>query len=648
MARTRSTKGKATAKTLGKLTNWLKKSRRRSRNIKSRPVSRTSSVTSSYSSCSIITNNYMTSIEEIMNEQSIESSSAGSSILELQPPEFQPEGPPRRSLREDEKDESRNTVKRKNGFRKVKNLFSLFRRKQFRDDSIPGTERQSNRTSVRSPKVQIKPPYINKHIHSPNRQKEIVLVRKMKQYSSGWPRGSSGVSCVPVHRTERLDLSCPDKETTDTWKGTSSVGISTSTNPIQGNKGVLFPEFSLRRDSTQDNAFLLFGGDNHGQRSSSLQCFNFRSQSWEQINPREELNLSAELIASPSFDTSGGQAEWPTARAWQRALHVPQVNKLFVFGGYNGNHLNDMYELDLNSVRWSKVPYHCTTSIDDIPGPRNDFSFVIREEPFSGDIQLVVFAGYSSERHVNDMFTFNVRTYTWRKIYGDGQTNVKSEGWSPLERSGHTAAMNQKLDRMIVYGGYGNKNGVSYYLGAYLEEYRFDIGKWFTIHPNGKHHPPRRRGHGMVPYPADPDNMFVVFGGRGAHMGYLNDLNIFVYNEQRWINVDLEEFNFRAQPSFPLGGYGHIRRFGRNTLLPSARHDIQMFSLANCHTRNAVPTGRGVMKLIVYGGIGRTYLNEMHQFDWLATKFQFQTDLYEIILYQKSAFTDCDIICVSE
>jgi leucine-zipper-like transcriptional regulator 1 len=92
----------------------------------------------------------------------------------------------------------------------------------------------------------------------------------------------------------------------------------------------------------------------------------------------------------------------------QRSLHVATVlgDKMYIFGGYDGsNRVNDFYEFDITSRKWSLVPSSGTP-----PSPRDRHTGVVHSTNF------YVFAGFDGAQRVNDFFCFSFSTSKWSPV----------------------------------------------------------------------------------------------------------------------------------------------------------------------------------------------------------------------------------------
>lgn len=127
------------------------------------------------------------------------------------------------------------------------------------------------------------------------------------------------------------------------------------------------------------------------------------------------------------------------------AALVHHSGKLYVFFGFNGKELSDIWALDLGNVAqgWTKVE-----TSGDLPGPRS-VSAIGSVSPkeiivFGGECEPSAQGHEGAGRYLEDTAVLNVETMTWRKINAPHPTG---RGW--------TASCSAGPNAFAVHGGFG-------------------------------------------------------------------------------------------------------------------------------------------------------------------------------------------------
>jgi len=172
--------------------------------------------------------------------------------------------------------------------------------------------------------------------------------------------------------------------------------------------------------------------------------------------------------------------------------HVMTVvgSKLFVFGGQiNGEFLDDMWAIDLNSLKSnpSWEPYEPALGSKKPPRRTGHVSV-----PY--DDHIIIFGGTDGQWHYNDTWSFDISTRKW--------TELRCKGFIPTPREGHAAALVD--DVMYVFGGRG-VDGTD--LGG-LTACKLSTLRWFIFENVGPS-PNGRSGHAMA---SDRTRVFMLGG----------------------------------------------------------------------------------------------------------------------------------------
>lgn len=128
---------------------------------------------------------------------------------------------------------------------------------------------------------------------------------------------------------------------------------------------------------------------------------------------------------------------------------------IYVFGGHNGELQNELYELDLKSMKWHLI---------------NDLVFkppkICGARAAIHHDNLYVFGGFNGKRHTNGFYKFNFKTRTWCQLASGSST-----------RSYHS--MTVYKNSLFVFGGISNLNGLV--LLNSIEEFRIGIEETMDI-----------------------------------------------------------------------------------------------------------------------------------------------------------------------
>ncbi|CAK72726.1 unnamed protein product (macronuclear) [Paramecium tetraurelia] len=127
-----------------------------------------------------------------------------------------------------------------------------------------------------------------------------------------------------------------------------------------------------------------------------------------------------------SWITIGSQNKGPQGR-WGHTS-VAQDDKLYIFGGYDGNYLNDFYSYDFDNNMWQTIHQE-----GQVPEPRSNHIMLIN----SGTIYIQGGGGMSKTRF-GDLYSFNNKTWLKQKI-------------NLIPRTYHTGCVGD--NKLFIYGG---------------------------------------------------------------------------------------------------------------------------------------------------------------------------------------------------
>lgn len=200
------------------------------------------------------------------------------------------------------------------------------------------------------------------------------------------------------------------------------------------------------------------------------------------------------LQGAPAWTQLAPAGTVPTGRYGHRAVYDAPRDRMVMFGGYDGQLLNDLWSLSLATTpAWSRI-------VKPPPSPRRDFAVA-----YSGG-SLFLFGGYSDvyPNARNDVYKLTLgTTVEWSDVAaGDG----------PSGRYGHRMIYDAPRDRFVTFGGYdGSYLGDTWALSA-------GAGAWTPLFPSGPGPSPRMY-HAQVHDPLR-ERMIVI----GGLPDFLNDV----------------------------------------------------------------------------------------------------------------------------
>ncbi|XP_019441203.1 PREDICTED: rab9 effector protein with kelch motifs-like [Lupinus angustifolius] len=273
------------------------------------------------------------------------------------------------------------------------------------------------------------------------------------------------------------------------------------------------------------NGFMyVFGGCCGGMHFSDIQCLDFEKMAWSKVattgeKPGPRDSHSAVLVDHKMIIFGGTNGfkkvndthildlvtkEWispicegtpPSPRESHTATLVGD-ERLVIFGGSgegDANYLNDLYILDLRTMRWSFPEVK-----GDLPVPRDSHITVVIGN------KLFVYGGDCGDKYHGDVDMLDMETMTWSRL--------KIQGSSPGVRAGHAAA--NIGTKVYIIGGVGDKR---YYNDIWV----FDICtcSWTQLQIRGQQ-PQGRFSHTAVV----ADKNIAIYGGCGEDERSLNEL----------------------------------------------------------------------------------------------------------------------------
>ncbi|KAJ7285371.1 hypothetical protein O6H91_05G044500 [Diphasiastrum complanatum] len=222
---------------------------------------------------------------------------------------------------------------------------------------------------------------------------------------------------------------------------------------------------------------IIFGGTNGSKKINDVYILDLRTQSW----------------SHPSV-----KGEPPAPRESHSATLVGD-NKVVVFGGSgegDGNYLNDVHILHLDSMEWTSPEVK-----GELPACRDSHTAVAIGN------QLVVYGGDCGDRYLGELDILDLQTLTWTKLGMAG-------GTQPGVRAGHAAVT--VGNKMYIFGGVGDR---AYYNDVWMLDINSRV--WTVLDVVGPQ-PQGRFSHVAVL----AENDIAVYGGCGEDERPLNEFMV--------------------------------------------------------------------------------------------------------------------------
>ena len=135
------------------------------------------------------------------------------------------------------------------------------------------------------------------------------------------------------------------------------------------------------------NRFVLFGGYDGTTWLNDMHEYNFDTKMWA---PVTATGQTPSIRSCPSW--------------------CKDQNSVYVFGGYDGvQRMNDFFACDLDTYTWSQIP----CGGDHVPSPRYFHACAMYNN------KMYTFGGYNGTERLNDMYEYNFETFRWSEVHGD-------------------------------------------------------------------------------------------------------------------------------------------------------------------------------------------------------------------------------------
>jgi hypothetical protein len=222
----------------------------------------------------------------------------------------------------------------------------------------------------------------------------------------------------------------------------------------------------------------LYGGTN-GTYLGDLWKFDLTQNKWQELTP--------------------GGSDKPSARE-RFSMVYGGNNKIFMYGGWDGSSLGDLWIYDITMNEWTELTPSGTK-------PSDRHRYAITVDISNGYIYL--FGGFDTNlKYKNDLWRYDISGNQWSEITG-------YTGYTPSPRDSHALYYEpENTNCLIVFGG---KDGSQ----SFNDVYKFDIDNnlWFDLDTTGVAPSPR---HSFA-YTYDSNSKTIYqFGGWSNH--YKGDL----------------------------------------------------------------------------------------------------------------------------
>jgi N-acetylneuraminic acid mutarotase len=128
----------------------------------------------------------------------------------------------------------------------------------------------------------------------------------------------------------------------------------------------------------------------------------------------------------------------PSARAFASMAFDPLANLIILFGGENGRELRDTWGYDAKIKTWSNL----TPSAIPIDYPPARYGAAMVFDP--GTNQLILVGGGNEEWSLNDTWSFDAKTQTWKRL-------KPKHSLPPLEFA--ASALDRSNGQLLLFGG---------------------------------------------------------------------------------------------------------------------------------------------------------------------------------------------------
>jgi len=230
----------------------------------------------------------------------------------------------------------------------------------------------------------------------------------------------------------------------------------------------------------------------------------------------------------------GPRGAEPPARALHSMVYVPTIEKLVMFGGFDGTtYLNDTWAYDPAENTWTNLAPAGVS-----PAARDGHSLVF--DPARG--QVILFGGWNGKTEFGDTWAYNPNANTWLELAPTGDR--------PAARDSQAMTYDSTEGLVILFGGWNQST-------EFNDTWLYDpaAGTWTNAAPAGDL--PSGRALAQMVY--DPAAKRVIMFGGGT-IGNLVSADTWIYNPaaNTWNQVT-------PSGSQPAGRTGHAMTYDAGT-----------------------------------------------------------------------------------
>jgi hypothetical protein len=180
----------------------------------------------------------------------------------------------------------------------------------------------------------------------------------------------------------------------------------------------------------------------------------------------------------------------PSARVGHSMVYDTLRKRVLVFGGWDGEYKNDLWQLSLVDSTWTSLG---------ATGPPGRAAHSAVYDPL-GD-RMIVYGGWDGTTH-SDVWSLALSGNAWTELHPSGD--------APIARYGHSAVWDDSLSRMLVFAGEWRNGDDFQYLNDVQRLSLAGAPSWSPLSTRTSP-PPARYSHTAI---LDPRNdKMIVFGG---------------------------------------------------------------------------------------------------------------------------------------
>lgn len=205
------------------------------------------------------------------------------------------------------------------------------------------------------------------------------------------------------------------------------------------------------------------------------------------------------------------QSSHPSARMYSSMAYDSLVDRIILFGGYDGSALGDTWSYDLNTNSWEDLK----SSVE--PSPRYWHAMSYDSE----SDRVILFGGTpDGNLRLNDTWAYDYLSNTWINI---------TPAIAPSPRNSHAMAYDSQNDKIILFGG-GIGTGIG---NNETWTYDYNANKWTKMTPSKS---PSARWYHDMSYDSRDDRI-ILFGGDTTGNLLSDETWVYDYNKNQWTNM---------------------------------------------------------------------------------------------------------------